>query len=89
MGFEWDDEKARINRSKHGVSFDEASSVFGDAPEFLDDVLHSDTEYRYRVIGWSDRGRLIAVTATDRGGDVRIISARRATAAEAKAYGEA
>ena len=89
MAFEWDDEKARRNLSKHSVTFNEAASVFGDAPRSFEDASHSAQEHRYSVLGWSSRHRLLMVIMTVRTSNIRIISARKATKAEVKAYGEA
>jgi uncharacterized DUF497 family protein len=89
MEFEWDEEKARRNLKKHRVSFDEASSVFGDTlSSTFHDPDHSVGEDRYNTIGRSDRGRIIIVSHTDRGGRIRIISSRLATRRERKAYEE-
>jgi hypothetical protein len=87
MEFEWDAAKAASNRQKHGVSFEEAETVFADpnaVPIF--DATHSGTEDRYITIGVSDKGRLIVVSYTERNDKVRIISARTATKAEARHY---
>ena len=88
MKFQWDRAKASANYRKHGVSFDEAASVFDDSPRCFDDLDHSDVELRYLVIGFSNRGRLLAVIVTDRDDEIRIISARLADAGEAKLYAE-
>ncbi len=89
MVFEWDADKATKNLSKHGVSFDEARTVFND-PLYIDfyDPDHSDEEERYLVIGESSNGRLLIVSYTERGDAVRLISAREATPAERKDYEE-
>ena len=87
MDFEWDDDKARINESKHGVSFAEASSVFGDPLAVtFDDPLHSDDEDRHLTIGLSAASRVVIVSHTDRGAATRIISARVASRGERKGY---
>ncbi|MEQ8849665.1 BrnT family toxin [Botrimarina sp.] len=87
MEFEWDRQKASLNLRKHGVSFREASTVFGDPlGEFFDDVDHSDYEERAIVLGQSDRGRLLVVSFTDRDGVARLISARRASRTERERY---
>ncbi len=66
--FEWDDQKAAINHAKHGVSFDEASSVLMDSLAlFTNDLDHSTYEDRYLIIGRSDRGNLLVVSYTERG----------------------
>ena len=89
MDFEWDPRKAEINLRRHGVSFTEAGTVFGDdlavtvpAPD------HSNDEDRYITIGWSDRRRLLMVSHSERGDRIRIISARELTKAERKEYEE-
>lgn len=88
--FEWDDEKARQNFSKHEVDFDEASSIFDD-PLFITflDEEHSVEEERYLTIGLSKRGRLLLAAHTERNDLIRIISARKATKNEEKFYEEA
>ena len=75
--------------TKHGVSFDEAATVFGDPlAGTVSDPEHSTKESRFVTIGHSAKGRLVVVVHADRGEDVRIISARRATAGEKKKYAE-
>ena len=92
--FEWDTRKASANRDKHGVSFDEAASVFGD-PNALDgpDVGHSGQESRYLRLGRAATSRVLMVAYTRRrrgdGETIRIISARRASRKERAAYGPA
>lgn len=87
MEFEWDEEKAEANRTKHGVSFPEASTVFGDPLSLTQyDPDHSDDEDRYVTMGESSDGRLLVVSHTDRDNRIRIISARRATRRDRKAY---
>ena len=89
MNFEWDPEKAERNVKKHGVSFDEAASVFGDPLSMTyDDPDHSWDEDRYITIGTSQAERLLIVSHTDRGRNIRIISARTATPRERKRYEE-
>jgi uncharacterized protein len=89
MKFEWDPIKDNINLRKHGVSFEEASAVFGD---FLSlsgrDLAHSVGEHRFVTFGVSSHGRVLAVYHTDRGGVVRIYSARPATRKEKRIYEE-
>jgi uncharacterized DUF497 family protein len=88
MQFEWDEEKAEQNIKKHGVSFVEAESVFGDqlARIFEDDV-HSYLEKRHAIFGHSSRNRLLIVSYTERPNDtIRIISARLATPKESRRY---
>ena len=85
--FEWDPRKASRNRSKHGVSFEEAASVFGDPlGRIVDDPRHSRTEQRYVLLGLSELNRLLAVMFTERGEAVRLISARKATRQEQRNY---
>lgn len=87
MRFEWDREKAVWNRRKHGVSFDEAVTVFYDPlAATFDDPDHSGGEQRLITVGYSAQGRLLVVCHTERRGAVRIISARRATARERKRH---
>ena len=83
MEFEWDPSKAAANLSKHGVSFDEAATVFGDslAMTFYDPD-HSDDEDRLLTFGHTCEGRLVVVSHTDRGERTRIISARQLTRKE-------
>lgn len=89
MIFEWNPEKAKINLAKHDVSFEEASTVFGDSlSETFDDPDHSIEEQRFIIIGHSQKGRLLFVSHTDNGKTVRIISAREVTATERKQYEE-
>jgi len=89
MDFEWDPRKAEINLRKHGVSFTEAGTVFGDDLAItVPDPDHSNDEDRYITIGWSNRRRLLMVSHTDRGDQIRIISARELTKTERKEYEE-
>jgi len=89
VNFEWDPAKARRNRRKHRVSFQEAATVFGDplAMTFLDPD-HSASEQRFITVGVSSTNRILIVAHADRGENVRIISARRATQTERKYYEE-
>ena len=87
MQFEWDREKAIRNLTKHGVSFDEAVTVFYDPlSATFDDPDHSGGERRFVTIGFSAQGRLMVVCYTERGSTVRIISARLATVREKKRH---
>jgi uncharacterized protein len=87
MEFEWDDNKADRNLNKHGISFEEASTVFEDPNGVtIADTEHSFQELRYIEIGFSDRNRLLLVVYTDRETYFRIISARPCTAREANLY---
>jgi uncharacterized DUF497 family protein len=89
MEFEWDESKAAVNLSKHGVAFEEAKTVFND-PLYIDfyDPDHSHDERRYLIIGESRQGRLLLVSYTERGNVIRLISAREATRTERKVYEE-
>lgn len=90
MEFEWDPRKATINLKKPGVSFPEASTIFGDELAItVPDPDHSDEEDRYITVGWSARRRLLIVSHTDREDKIRIISARELTRTERKEYEEA
>lgn len=87
--FEWDDRKAKQNIKKHGVSFEEASTVFADPfAVTIHDPLHSDEEDRYVTLGQSQQRRLLVVVFTDRDDRIRIISARAATRRERRDYEE-
>ncbi|GCA77709.1 hypothetical protein MiTe_04565 [Microcystis aeruginosa NIES-2520] len=89
MQFEWNKNKAVKNLSNHGVSFEEAKTVFDD-PLYVDfyDPEHSESEERYLIVGESDRGRLLIVSYTERGDVIRLISAREVTQTEREAYEE-
>jgi len=89
MGFEWDENKAERNLSKHGISFKEAKTVFND-PLYIDfyDPDHSEDEERYLIVGQSNRGQLLIVSYTERGDSIRLISAREVTRTEREAYEE-
>ena len=85
--FEWDEEKAAQNLTKHGVSFSEASTVFGDLlSRTIPDPLHSATEERFVVLGQSALQHTLVVVHTYRGEVIRIISARMATSHERRDY---
>lgn len=92
--FEWDPEKASSNRSKHGVSFDEAATIFRDARMLsIYDREHSQTEDRWVSLGLSELGRPLVVCHTfrevnDEATVIRIFSARRATKTEVRQYEE-
>ena len=90
LRFEWDETKAETNLSKHGVSFQEAQTVFLDPlARIFDDELHSVDELREIIIGQSSDDRLLLVSFAEREtGVVRIISARRATKRERNDYEE-
>ncbi len=89
MEFEWNRTKSTVNKRKHGVSFGEAASVFGDtlAVTYRDPV-HSVGEERFLTFGISKGGRLLVVSHVERDGRVRIITAREATKHERKIYEE-
>ena len=90
LEFEWDPTKADRNLEEHGVSFDEATTVFRDTLSItITDPDHSVSEDRFIDIGMSHRGELLVVSYTERKDRIRIISARRATRAERKNYEEA
>jgi hypothetical protein len=85
--FEWNPEKAKRNLKKHGVSFDEAVTVFYDPlSATFDDPDHSEGEQRLITVGFSSQTRVLIVSHTDRGNAVRIINARLATAHERKKH---
>jgi len=89
LKFEWDRKKAASNLSKHGVSFEEALTVFGDPlARIFDDEDHSIEEQREIIIGHSVKERLLVVCFTSQGESVRIFSARKATRRERKDYEE-
>ena len=89
MEFVWDEDKAATNRAKHGVSFEDAKTVFYD-PLYIDfyDPDHSDEENRYIIVRESRAGRLLIVAYTERDDLIRLISAREATQGEREAYEE-
>ena len=88
--FHWDPEKARVNLAKHGVSFEEAATVFGDplALTISDPDHSSPEEVRFLLLGQSGSGRLLVVAHTETGDDIRLISARLATPRERRFYEE-
>ena len=89
LRFEWDPAKARANVRKHGVTFDEAETVFADDQAILlDDPDHSAAEERFALLGMSARLRLLVVVHAERaeGTVLRLISARRATRSERIQY---
>ncbi|MCC6426446.1 MAG: BrnT family toxin [Phycisphaerales bacterium] len=86
-GFDWDDQKAEDNLRKHGVRFEDAQMVFGDPCALtLHDREHSTTEDRFITIGLALTGELLTVIHAERGDDIRIISARKATRSEKRQY---
>lgn len=87
--FEWDTDKAKKNIKVHGVSFDEASTVFKDNLSLtIYDPLHSEEEDRLILIGNSCKNRLLVIVHMERGDKIRIITARKATKKERKQYEE-
>ena len=89
LKFEWDYQKAHQNYKKHGISFEEASTVFGDPLSVtIADPLHSRNEQRFVIIGESLNKKVLIVAHTERDESIRIISARVATSKERKEYEE-
>ena len=87
MNFEWDESKAASNISKHGVSFDEATTIFGDPLAItFPDPMHSAEEDRFLTFGRSSSGRFVVVAHTDRADRIRLISAREMTRKERSDY---
>ena len=87
MEFEWDTSKAASNLNKHGVSFEEAQTVFDNPLAFIfEDEAHSITQHREIIIGHSHRNRLLLVSFTERPNAIRIISARLVTRKEREDY---
>jgi len=89
LELEWDPQKAAANLAKHKLSFEEAATVFGDPlGGIVADPRHSIGERRFALLGLSQDRRLLAVMFVERGGIIRIISARRATRRERRDYEE-
>lgn len=86
--FEWDENKARTNVQKHGITFEEATEVFFD-PFYQTGNASTDYEQREFILGYSLAQRILLVVYVERGDRTRIISARRATRHERKSYEEA
>jgi uncharacterized DUF497 family protein len=87
MNFEWDRVKADANLEKHGVSFEEAATAFGDPLSLtIGDPDHSDQEDRFILVGYTFSGRLVVAVHTFRGATARLISARLATPRERRSY---
>jgi hypothetical protein len=85
--FEWDRSKAALNRRKHGIAFTDAATVFVDPlARIFTDPDHSEVEQRELIVGYDRTQRLLIVSFAERGDNVRIISARRATTREIHAY---
>lgn len=87
LRFEWDNQKAQINFKRHGVSFDEAATIFYD-PLYLEDYdeAHSEQEDRFKIMGMSSNGRLLVATYVQRVDRIRMISSRLATKDERRIY---
>lgn len=89
LTFEWDPEKADNNLIKHGVSFEEATTVFEDSLSLtIQDPIHSVGEERLIIIGQSHSGRTLVVIHTEKGDNIRVVSARLATKIERTLYEE-
>ncbi len=89
MEFEWDEQKNAVNIRKHGVSFEEAVTAFGDPLSDTFDVPdHSAEENRFISVGTSEKGKLLIVAHTDRDERIRIISARELSGEERRSYEE-
>jgi len=87
MKFDWDPSKAQENLLNHGISFEEATTVFGDPlAGTIPDPDHSEGEARFLTIGWTANGRLVVVSHTEEGDTIRLISAREATSHERNQY---
>jgi uncharacterized DUF497 family protein len=89
LQFEWDEKKANINRRKHGITFEEATTAFADELSItIDDPLHSEDENRLILIGKSKQFKTLIVIHVKKRESIRIISARKATKHEQKFYEE-
>jgi uncharacterized protein len=89
LTFAWDIKKAQSNQRKHGVTFGEARTIFGDSRELMiPDPDHSEEEERFLSVGMSDGKRILLVSYTEAEDQIRLISARLATSAERKQYEE-
>jgi uncharacterized protein len=87
LRFEWDANKAKANLAKHGISFEEASTAFRDPRSLtVPDPVHSAVENRFVIVGASHSGKLLVVVHTERGDNIRIISARLASRRERQTY---
>ncbi len=87
LTFSWDPEKAESNKKKHGMTFPEAETAFGDPLSVtIADPAHSQEEARFVLVGLTFEDRLVVVAHVETGDDIRIISARLATRAERKSY---
>jgi len=89
LQFEWDEKKAKINKRKHGITFEEATTAFADELSItIDDPLHSEDEDRLILIGQSKGFKTLIVIHVEKRKSIRIISARKATKHEQKFYEE-
>ena len=89
LEFEWNARKAALNLRQHGISFKEAATAFADPRSLtVQDLEHSLAEDRFVLLGSSYRGRLLVVVHTERGDNLWIISARKATKRERRQYGD-
>ena len=89
LQFEWDEKKAKINKRKHGITFEEATTSFADELSItIDDPLHSEDEDRLILIGQSKGFKTLIVIHVEKRESIRIISARKATKHEQKIYEE-
>ena len=89
LQFEWDEKKAKINKRKHGITFEDASTAFADELSItIDDPEHSEDEDRLILIGQSKKFKTLVVIHVERRESIRIISARKATKHEQKFYEE-
>jgi uncharacterized protein len=89
ISFEWDADKNKLNILKHGISFEEAQTVFYDEnARLIPDLFHSENEERFIILGYSSKAKLLTVCHCYRTGNeiIRLISARRATKYETKQY---
>ena len=89
LTFEWDEYKSAKNEKKHGITFEEAKTVFNDPLAItINDPDHSDSEYRFINIGFSSKGEVLVVWHTERNENIRIIGCRKATRSERTKYEE-
>jgi len=90
ISFQWDDKKSKSNQRKHGITFEDAATVFGDSLSLtVPDPAHTrPSEARFITIGQSRQGKIIVVIHCDREEEIRIISAREAASGERNDYEE-
>ena len=87
--FEWDSEKAKANKRKHRISFEEAATAFGDPLSItVPDPDHSVREHRFILVGRTHSGKTVVVAHLERRNRIRLISARRASRREMRTYEE-